>query len=183
MCKEESSKIFGSLYDETYQDVLKYVICNCSNMDDVKDIVQNIYLEVLKKITDDIPSNINKSYIMGITKNKVYDYYRFNYKAKFISLFSRKSSDTDISVLDTISSDIDIEKDIIQKEDLNFIWNYLKKKKIIIFKIFYLYYYMGYDLKTIAEQLCISVSNVKNYLYRTVKELNDLMKVKENENE
>lgn len=49
MASQETLKIFDELYYETYQDILKYVVCNCSNIDNVKDIVQNIYLEVLKR--------------------------------------------------------------------------------------------------------------------------------------
>ena len=50
MMSQETLNLFDELYYETYQDVLKYVIINCSNMEDVKDIIQNVYLEVLNKI-------------------------------------------------------------------------------------------------------------------------------------
>ncbi len=124
-------------------------------------------MEVLKKINN---KNMSKSYVMGICKHKIKDYYRFKYKTKIISLFN-KVNDTELELLDNISLDIDIEKDIITKEDIAFIWNYLKKKNVIISKIFYLYYYMDYDIKEIAKVLHISESNVKNNLYRTLKEL------------
>ena len=179
MVDQETLKTFDELYDKTYSNVLKYVICNCSNIEDVKDIVQNIYLELLKVIDTKNTINNPKSYIMGIAKNKVKEYYRFNYKAKIISLFSKKE---DIDLVDTIPSNIDIQKDLITKEDLEFIWNYLKNKKVIIAKVFYLYYYNNLSIKDIAIDLHISESNVKHYLYRTIQELKNILKEKGDKN-
>ena len=179
MVDQETLKTFDELYVKTYVNVLKYVICNCSNIADVKDIVQNIYLELLKVIDKKNTINNPKSYIMGIAKNKVKEYYRFNYKAKIISLFSKKE---DIDLMDTIPSNIDIQEYLITKEDLQFIWNYLKNKKVIISKVFYLYYYNNLNIKAIAEYLHISESNVKHYLYRTIQELKNILKEKGDKN-
>jgi len=174
MIDQETLKTFEVLYYDSYNDVLKYVVCNCSNIQDTKDIIQNVYLEVIKKLKKDNQTKMSKQYLIGIAKNKVKDYYRFNYKNKLISLFSSKE---DINLLETIPSDFDLQSDFIKREDLKLIWKYLTKKKVIISKIFYLYYYADYDIKSIARELNISESNVKNYLYRTLKELKSLLNV------
>ena len=175
MIDQETLKTFDELYYATYVDVLKYVVINCSNMEDVKDITQNIYLDVLNKLKKN-RDLISKSYIMGIAKNKVKDYYRFRYKNKIVSLFSNIKNQENIDLEDTLKSDIDIENMIGKKEDINFVLKYLKKQNVIIFKIFYLYYYMELTIKEISKELDISESNVKNYLYRTIDKLNALMK-------
>ena len=177
MVDQETLKTFDKLYYDTYQDVLKYIVINCSNIEDVKDIIQNVYLEVLKKLRSK-NIQINKSYIFGIAKNKIKDYYRFQYKAKIISLFSNIKENKDIDLINTIAADVDIEKIVIEKQDVDFIWKYLKKQKPIIFKIFFLYYYMNCNIKDISLELNISESNVKNYLYRTLNKLSSLMKGK-----
>ncbi len=173
MIDQKTLNMFDKLYNETYSNVLKYVICNCSNVEDVKDIVQNVYLELLKILKKDKLFNKGKNYIMGITKNKVNEYYRFNYKAKIVSLFSKKD---DFILLDNISDNIDLEDEFIKKEDLKFILDFLKKKKVIIFKIFYLYYYTDMNIKDISLEFNISESNVKHYLYRTLNELKTIMR-------
>ena len=94
---------FNKIYNDTYQDIVKYVVCSCKKIDDVSDIVQNIYLEVLKKINK---KEIDKNYLMGIAKHKIKDYYRFRYRKKEISI--DKEDDDNITFYDKIPSDIDI---------------------------------------------------------------------------
>lgn len=173
MIDQETLKKFNELYDKTYDNVLKYVICNCFDIEDVKDIIQNTYLELLKVLNKKITLQNANAYIMGIAKNKVKEFYRFHYKAKLISIFSKKE---DLELLDIIPANFDLQKDLIKKEDLNFIWNYLKNKKVIIVKVFYLYYYLDMSIKEIAIKLKISEANVKHYLYRTLNELKNLLK-------
>ena len=71
MINQNTLKIFDDLYDKTYKNVLKYVVCNCSNAEDIKDIIQNIYIEILNKTQNGIKFNNEYAYIMGIAKNKV----------------------------------------------------------------------------------------------------------------
>ncbi len=164
MINQEILNQFDMLYETTYFDVSKYVICKCSKPDDVEDILQNIYLAVFKAILNN--SEVTKTYIMGIAKNKVNDYYRFNYKEKIISLFSSKD---DLEVIDTIPTDMNIEANLLDKFDTEFVWEYLKNKKVIVFKVFYLYFKLELSIKEISKCLDITESNVKHYLYRTIR--------------
>ncbi len=164
MIDQETLKQFDLLYENTYFDVSKYVVCKCSKPDDVEDILQNIYLSVFKAITS--KSDITKTYIMGIARHKINDYYRFKYKEKIISLFSSKD---DFEAINEIQSDIDIEASLLDKYDTDFVWEYLKSKKVIIFKVFYLYFNLEMSIKEISKCLNLTESNVKHYLYRTIR--------------
>ncbi len=164
MIDQEILNQFDLLYESTYHDVSKYVICKCSKPNDVEDILQNIYLAVFKSLLKN--TNITNTYVMGVAKNKVKDYYRFNYKEKIISLFPSKD---DLEILDTMPADADIEASIIDKYDTEFVWEYLKNKKVIIFKVFYLYFKLELSIKEIAKCLSLTESNVKHYLYRTIR--------------
>ena len=42
MTDRESLEKFNKIYDETYSRVLKFVVCKCSDMEDVNDILQEI---------------------------------------------------------------------------------------------------------------------------------------------
>lgn len=147
---------FDVVYNESYKDISRYVVLNANNIGDVKDILQNIYLEVYKNI-DKVS---DKNYVFGIAKNVLKKYYRIKFLRK---------DDTEIT--DSIKSNINLEKTVMDKFDTELVWKYLKKKNNNIAKIIYLYYYEDFTIKEIANSLNLTESNVKNYIYRTLKEL------------
>ena len=106
--KEE---LFNKLYKETFDDISKYVICSTPNINDVNDILQIIYMDIFKIINKDNYDLLNKSYIRAIAKNKINDYYRYNYKQKIVSLFTNKDD------IEDYKDNIDIEKSILEQYD------------------------------------------------------------------
>ncbi len=163
MSTQEALSKFESVYDETYDDVLKYLVCNVARISDVADIIQDVYLAVYKKIK----KNISREYVLGIARHKLKDYYRLRYR--------HKDNKLDYEI-DMVADSIDLLEDVILEEQISLVWDYLSKKKSIISKIFFLYYYENNSLKDIASILKISESNVKHYLYRTLKEINKILK-------
>ena len=172
MINQINLKKFEGIYNKTYHKILKYIILNCSNIEDVNDIIQETYLELYNVILKEKDINNYEHYLYGIAKNKIKKHYHMLYKIKTISLFSNKD---DIDLIDTIKSEIDIEKIIIKTSNVELIWEYLKKKKIIIQKIFYLYYQLDMKIKDISKELNINESYTKNCLYRTLKELQEIL--------
>lgn len=162
-------KLFNELYEETFDEISKYVICSCSDINDINDIIQNIYMDIFKIINKDNYDLLNKSYIKAIARNKIKDYYRQSYKEKVVSLFTKET------IEEYQDEKIDIEKYIVTKYDINKVWKYLKNKPQLA-KIFYLYFDFGLTIPEISKELNISESNVKNYLYRTLKKLKKYMK-------
>lgn len=173
MINQLNLKQFNNIYDKTYNQVLKYVVCKCSNMDDVNDIIQETYLEVYNALITNKKMNDIEKYIIGIARNKVNKYYTLSYRLQNLFIFNTKNDD--FKMIDNIKSDIDVEKIIIQTDDIEKIWNYLKSKKIVIQKIFYLYYEFDLTIKEISQELCIGESYTKNCLYRTLKELQEFL--------
>ncbi len=174
MIDQISLENFNEIFDKTYNNVLKFVVCKCSNMDDVNDIVQEIYIELYKKLmkANDI-QNID-SYILGIAKNKINKHYGLLYKFKMLSLNSHDVKEQEI--IENIPSDIDVEDITIKAMDLEIVWKELRKKKLIVQKIFYLYYNLDFTIKEIARELSLGESYIKNCLYRTLKELQKFMR-------
>lgn len=156
MTSQKALEKFDEVYNESYRDISRYVVVSSNNIDDVQDILQNIYLEVYKNI-DKVK---DKNYVFGIAKNVIKKYYRFK--------FMKKSDEV---LYDNISDNINLEKNVMEKFDTELVWNYLKKKGGNVSKIMYLYYYEDFTIKQIADTLNLTESNVKNYIYRTLKEL------------
>ena len=168
MTSQNNLSKFNKIYDETYSDVLKYVIIKCHNINNANDIVQDTYLEFWKILNKkDIEESNIRSYLIGIAINKIKRYYSLLDRIKTISLFDKdKNMDLDLK------SNIDIENLIIKNNDWNLIWDYIKNKKNQdIPKIFYLYYKLEMSIKEISKELDVTESYVKNLIYRTLKEL------------
>jgi len=174
MASQSNLKIFNSIYEKTYSDVLKYIIIKCHNVNDANDIIQEVYLEFWKILSKrHIDESNIKSYLIGIAINKVKKHYTLIQKIKTISIFDK--NEKDIELIDNISDSINIEDIIVKNDDWNHIWNFIKNKKNQnIPKIFYLYYVLDLPIKAISKELKVSESYVKNIIYRTLKELYSL---------
>ena len=165
---EESD--FEEIYNNTYNKILKFVIIKCNNIDDVNDIIQETYIELLRIIRK---KKINKrdnieGYIYGISNNIIKRHYSKKKKDNVITFYTEEDS---IVEKDTL----DIEESFITKQNVKKIWEYLKKKEVNIIKIFYLYYVIGLQIKEIAKELELTEANVKNKIYRTLKELKEYL--------
>lgn len=175
MSTQIEEKDFKMIYTNTYDRILKFVISKCNNIEDINDIIQDTYLELLKKIkrTQKIQiENINQ-YLVGIANNIIKRHY--HKKKKMLVLFSSDKED-DIEIKD----EFDLEQDVITRENAKEVWEYVKKRDVETAKIFYLYFSLGLKISEIAEQLDLKESNVKNKLYRTLKQLKKLGKDVEN---
>lgn len=164
---------FNQIYDETYQNTVKYVLLHCNNLDDVKDIVQDTYLDLYKYLSKKHFIKINDfdNYIIGISKNVLKKYYHSKSKnSNVISINQNEDLELDID------SNIDLELQFITKENARDIWKYLKEKDTKIAKIFYCYYHLDMKIIEISIEMQLKESTVKNYIYRTIKELQEIFK-------
>lgn len=168
MIDQETLKLFDEWYHKTYDMVLKYIICHCSKIEDIEDIIQNVYLDVYNALVKH--KDLSENYIMGITKHKVKDYYRYKYKERIVSFFSKESEDGREY---DIPQKFDLENIVSTKYEETLVWEFLAKKKSDVFKVFFLYFKWGMTIKEIAFELDISESCVKHRLYRTLEELNE----------
>ena len=169
---------FNKIYDDTYKDVLKYIIIKCQNINDSNDILQEVYYEFWKILNKKIVEEKNiKSFLLSIANNKIKKYYSLFYKLKTISLFSKNN---ELELIEIIDNNLNIENLIINKNNWNDIWIFLKSKKDQnIPKVFYLYYCSDLKIKEIANELNVSESYIKDLIYRTLKELKNIFE-KEN---
>jgi RNA polymerase sigma-70 factor (ECF subfamily) len=80
-------------------------------------------------------------------------------------------SDTDIDSYLTDNTEDYVVNQILLEDSRKFI----QQKPTDIRKIFYLFYDVGLSIPEIAKELSLTESNVKNKLYRTVKEIQNLL--------
>lgn len=172
MTSQNNLDKFNKIYDETYSDVLKYIIIKCHDVNDANDIIQEVYLEFWKILNKKelVDSNI-KSFLIGIAINKIKKHYTIIQRIKSILVSNKNEYDE----MEKVKSNIDIEELIIKKDDWDNVWNYIKlKKNKDVARIFYLYYVLELSIKDISHELNVKESYIKNIIFRTIKELYSL---------
>lgn len=161
-------KEFEIIYNQTYNKTLRFVICKCSNLDDVNDILQESYTELYKALKDKKKIDDKQAFIIGIARNKLRNLYTEKNRLKTTPIY--RSSNNEEKLIE-MPDETDIEVDYINKNNIDDIWKYLKDKDINTAKIFYLYFVQDMKIKEIAASLDKGESDIKNKLFRTLKSL------------
>ncbi|AWI06252.1 RNA polymerase sigma factor [Clostridium drakei] len=162
-------ELLTSIYEDTYNDVLRYVVIKCRNVDDIQDLMQNVYLNLYKRLRKHGQVKEPKKYLIKIAKHELFKHYGLlSFSKNFIPVFSQ-ADDEDFSRLESQLCKEEINDDALLVKEL---WQYIKSRDILTFKIFTLYFSKGFKICEIAEQLKVNESMVKNRLYRTIKEIN-----------
>lgn len=162
---------FETIYRETYDNTLRYIISKCSNIDDVNEIIQETYLEIYRALRKK-KSIINyQAYIISIAKNKIKDYIDMKQKTNNISIIQFNNDEEYIVDLD---ANIDIEADFIDKSNVDKIWQYIKSMDEDVSKIFYFHIIENMTFKEISEKLEINESTIKSIFYRMLKNIKKL---------
>lgn len=173
-------KDFEKIYKDTYNKVLRYVVIKCRNIDDINDIIQETYLELLKILRKKKILEIEDigSYLLGITNNVLKRYYHKKRKDNIVYYYQ-----DDCNLAKDIEDTFDLEANIITKHNVAEVWEYLKQKDLITTKVFYLYFAVGLKISEISKVLEIGESNIKNRIYRTLREIKKYLgkDVKEND--
>lgn len=70
MTVKERQKKFEIIYKDTYEDIIKYIVCHSSNIGDVNDILQETYLEFYRILErKNVEEDKIGAFLKGIAKN------------------------------------------------------------------------------------------------------------------
>ena len=170
---------FEKIYKDTYDYLLKFIVIKCYNINDVNDIIQDTYIELYKIIKKNNKKIDNlESFVCGIATNIIKRHYNKKNKIKLL-----QNSDEEKDIFSKIPDDFDIEENLIIKDNCEKIWDYIETKDIYTIKIFYLYFRFDEKISDIAKELELNESNVKNKIYRTIKEIKNNFEKEESKNE
>lgn len=167
-------KEFEKIYENTYNNLLKFIVINCYNIDELNDIIQDTYVElykIMKRKKQIHIENIN-AFICGIAKNIIKRHY---YKKNKLVVYQNLENENSYQIQD----DFDLEEEIINKENAKQVWEYVKTKDCNTSKVFYLYFGLDEKISDISKELGLNESTVKNKIYRTLKELKEILREEE----
>ncbi|AOR23504.1 RNA polymerase sigma factor [Clostridium taeniosporum] len=174
---EETNNIENLLidiYNSTYDDVYRYVICKCRDVNNAGDLMQNIYLNFYKTLKNKRNIREPKKYLISIAKNELYKHYGIlKMLRNHVPIFSESNDETSYKFEEDLKFEHNYDEKLLCKE----IWNYLKCTDLLTFKIFVLYFKEDLKIKEISNILKIKESTVKNRLYRTMIKINNKFKI------
>ena len=146
---------FRQIYDSTYRQTAARILAKSRQSADAADLIQEVYLEVY--------AILQRYYRTMSRRQEVYD----------------TSSEEEITAeLEDIHA-LSVEEIAADREVLLWTDRYLQKRGEEVRKIFHLYYRFGMTLPEIARLLGRTESDVKNKLYRTLKEISTYWKGEE----
>lgn len=170
----ECEKIFNRIYDATYRKTLIYVTAKCSSMQDIEDIMQEIYSELYSVLMKKGESYLINpaAFVLRIAKSKVYRHYSLGERIRGLSLNTEDAAEREY--IDSLADEVDVRELVCDKLLLEEISAQLHSMPTEVQKVFRLYYGLDLSIAEIAEELGVGESWVKNKLYRTLKEFRKL---------
>jgi len=169
---------FDEIYDSTNKAVLTLITAKCGYTADICDIFQETYMElyqVLSKRGVDYVTN-EKALVLKIAKRKIARYYSLLERLRFfISLNTLSCIGDEVELSDVDASSFMTEDFSVNQTTLETARQYIQSKSEDVQKIFYLMYDVDLSIKEISQALNMTESNVKNKLYRTLKDLRNIL--------
>ncbi len=142
---------------EKYSDmVMKIAYNNCFNKSDSEDIVQEVFIKLLKNLSKFKNDSYLKPWIIRVTINECKDY---NKNAWYKNVEEINENDLEYY--------FDIYEEKMIKE--------ISKLKPIQRNIIYLYYYEGYKINEISKILELNENTVSSHLKRAREILKDIL--------
>jgi len=183
MSDPNTASRFDEIYHSTNKAVLAFITAKCGRVADVGDIFQETYMElyrVLSKRGVDYVTN-EKALVIRLAKQKIAKHYSMIERLRiFVSITSENAhgEEADLSGFEADSFEADsflTEDFVVNNVMYENVRKFIKTKPEDVQKVFYLMYEVGLTIAEIAKALSIKESNVKNKLYRTLKELKNLL--------
>lgn len=170
--KSEVNVYFDQIYHETNRSVTLFLISKCKNLEDVNDILQEVYMEYYQVLTRKGLHYIKKSesFLISLCRKKIASYYSFWDRIPHkLYIDEKESYEREALLFDVNAEEETFDDEFFRKEIYDDVKKILSKQPEDIQKIFYMYYTMELRIPEIAKILHIKAHNVKNKLFHTRK--------------
>lgn len=159
---ENLEEKIDEIYHRHYLEVYRFLICFSGNQNDAEDLTQEVFIRVLKNLSDKNNITHLKTWIFSVAKHVAIDHYR---KKKFSSLF------TDGFFKRLISTEKQPNELIEQNETKKFVHTAISSLKPNYRAVVILRGINEFSIKETSEILQCSESKVKVDYHRALKDL------------
>ena len=164
--------LFNHFYETYHQDIYNYVFYMVKDKTITEDIVQEVYIRVIKSYDQFRGNSSEKTWAFSIARHVVFDHFR---KQKRKRKVTNETIDVDEITEFIPAKEIPPDEAVIHQEDVALIYRLLDQCNINQKQVVILRYIQGHSLKETAEILDLTVSNVKTLQHRAIKKLKTLL--------
>jgi RNA polymerase sigma-70 factor (ECF subfamily) len=166
--KQGEAGAFGEIYDNFAQRIFKYVRIKVQNRQEAEDILQEIFIKAYKGLGSLSMENLNFSaWLYKVAGNTINDYFRKIYRRPEIL-----SIDESFDLSDGKS----LEKEIVEKSDLDTARKAFKKLPPLYKQVLELRFLQDMSLNEVAKILNKSNLSVRLVQYRALKKVKLILK-------
>ncbi|HWS28915.1 MAG TPA: RNA polymerase sigma factor [Clostridia bacterium] len=169
---QEAREYFRDVYEETYQDMLRYAVIKTRNAADVEDILQNAYTKLYRRIERRGYADIDNpaAFMMRVVQKEIVGYYRFRLVKE-----EKERPLPEYSAADSFS----LEDAAASAETLRSVWKVIEAAPALSYKSFVLHYYFGMSVLETAKALGVSEANITSRLHRVRQTIKSRLKKEE----
>ena len=150
---------FKEIYETNFNYVYSFVFLRlAANKEATEDIVQETFISAMKGFANYKGTSSYKTWLCGIAKNKILNYYRNNIQKENLACTEE---------LDFVEDKQDIELMVINLETRKVILETLNNLKPIYMYVLILKYIDDYSVNDIAKSLCKTPKSIDGLLQRS----------------
>lgn len=158
--------VFEELYEKYHQDVFQFLFYMVKNREQAEDLVQEVYIRVIKSYSKFEGKSSEKTWIFSIARNVAIDSFRKqkNWKQRITEKFDWSTQQ--------VKNDQPIPEEVaIQKEEIQFMYQCLRKCTFDQSTVLVMRYLHDLSISETAEVLNWTESKVKTTQHRALKVL------------
>lgn len=160
--------VFDKIYANYHQDLYQYIFYMVKNKELAEDLIQEVYIKVLKSYDSFKGNSSEKTWLFSIAKHVTYDYFRAYYRR---SKRMDKNFDWNEQGEFIESANALPEEMVILNDEMRLIYRGLDKCTMDQKSVLILRYIQGFSLQETANILNFSMSKVKTTQHRGLKAL------------
>lgn len=153
-----------ALYRKYVDSVYKFIYYRTGNREEAEDLTSETFIKMMKSLKSFSFDSTFKTWLLGIAKHTVLDYFRKYYKNRTIPLENFLNID-----LGTLDKPQEIDKSKIER-----LSHLLKKLPKNYRDVLELRFLRGYSIKETALELDKTISNIKVMQYRALQKAREL---------
>lgn len=163
---------FDSFYDKYHKDLFQYVFYLVKDRTTTEDIVQDVYIKVLRSYDQFRGESSEKTWLFSIARHTTMDFFRKQQRSKqrITDFFNRNDQVEQVRDQTALPEEV-----IILNEELKGIYHLLDQCSFDQKNVLILRYLQSLSIRETADILSWSESKVKTTQHRAIKKLQKLM--------